>query len=789
MLIKQIKYIPFLVLLILLLTSRCVNSQIKCSNTTLEESLKAYKTGNFNKVFDLLNPCLATGFGKEQKVQAYRLIAMTYIALDDNKNAILSVKKLLEIDPDFPPTVFDPMRFQNLVNDLKQPVTKLVTASKQAEPIEESPVPVTIITDRMIEDIGAKNLKEVLLVYVPGMTDVIDHNEINVAMHGVYASSQQKILIMLNGHRLNSRAYSEANPDFSISLDKIKQIEVLRGPASSLYGNVALTSVINIITKKGNNVKGAEIKAGIGNYGQKQISLLYGNGFNENTNLLLWGNYYQSDGEYLHISKEEDHSPNPKEGDAIIGGVKDKPSYDLGMVLNTKDLSVLGDLRYCKPVDPFTAGGITGEVYDYDKYRTFMGLGPGLSSASGHLDIKYDKEFKFGEIMINPYFDHNSINVNMVIDPNTEQFGIVGWNEYSYGSILQFRKVYDFNKYGDGNIIAGAQLDHMKLYDSFFLLGKDGELSNMGDSSEAKILDTGSETIYSGFLQVKHRFGRKLIFNFGARYDNKKRHQGDNVTNISPRLSVIYFPADIINFKLTYSQSFVDAPYWYRYNSLPSYKGSSNLLPEYLTALQFTTNLNFFNRKLKYELNTFYNSLKDFIYRDPEATGDDPRYRNAGELEMIGLENMLKYDRSIFNLQASLTWMYALEAKDYPVTDNEIHNIPSLSGNIIFNINPIYKYFQHSWINITLRFIGKQISPVNTFKNGQEYFIDDHYVDDVLLVNAGIRISEFKNIYMNLTVNNIFDKDYYQGGSVEFPYPQPGRWFMFKLGYKIKQKR
>ncbi len=111
---------------------------------------------------------------------------------------------------------------------------KVISASQIEEPIKETPVPVTIITDEMIVKSGAKNLRDLLILYVPGITLVQDHNEMNFAMRGVYASSQQKILILLDGHRLNSRSYSESNPDYSISLEKIKQIEVLRGPASSL---------------------------------------------------------------------------------------------------------------------------------------------------------------------------------------------------------------------------------------------------------------------------------------------------------------------------------------------------------------------------------------------------------------------------------------------------------------------------------------------------------------------------------------------------------------------------
>ena len=99
---------------------------------------------------------------------------------------------------------------------------KIVSASQIEEPIKEAPVPVTIISDEMIVKSGAKNLRDLLILYVPGITLVQDHNEMNFAMRGVYASSQQKILILLDGHRLNSRSYSEANPDYSISLEKIK---------------------------------------------------------------------------------------------------------------------------------------------------------------------------------------------------------------------------------------------------------------------------------------------------------------------------------------------------------------------------------------------------------------------------------------------------------------------------------------------------------------------------------------------------------------------------------------
>ena len=141
---------------------------------------------------------------------------------------------------------------------------KVKSVSKIEEPLNESIVPVTLITQSMIRDSGSRTLKDLLTTFVPGMVFVQDQNEVNVAMRGIYASSQQKILILLEGHRLNSRLISSANPDHAIGLDKIRQIEVIRGPASSVYGNVALTAVINIVLLKGKELEGAEVAVGLG---------------------------------------------------------------------------------------------------------------------------------------------------------------------------------------------------------------------------------------------------------------------------------------------------------------------------------------------------------------------------------------------------------------------------------------------------------------------------------------------------------------------------------------------
>ena len=243
-----------------------------------ESAQEAYELGLFEKADTLLTGSV-NDFHGEDRIGVYRLLALCNLNMDKPEVAESWVAQLLAVDPYY--RVYnDVPRFTEMVNRLRAGKSATITtASQQAESIEEAPVPVTLITEDMLQRVGARTLKDALVAYVPGMTDIASNEEMNVAMRGIYSSGQEKILIMLNGHRLNSYSTNTASPDYSISLDKVKQIEVLRGPASSLYGGVALTGVVNIITKEGSDVDGFQVKGSAGNYGQVRGDLLFGKHF------------------------------------------------------------------------------------------------------------------------------------------------------------------------------------------------------------------------------------------------------------------------------------------------------------------------------------------------------------------------------------------------------------------------------------------------------------------------------------------------------------------------------
>ncbi|MCP4697261.1 MAG: TonB-dependent receptor [Gammaproteobacteria bacterium] len=655
-----------------------------------------------------------------------------------------------------------------------------VEVAKQPEPLRETPVPVTVITSDMIESIGAKNLKQVLITYVPGMTSVEDHNEMNVAMRGVYASSQQKILILLNGHRLNSRSFSGANPDYSIGLDKIKRIEVLRGPGSSLYGNVALTSVINIITKKGKEVDGAEISAGAGNYGQRKLSLVLGSEHESGNDLLVWGTYYRSDGEKVDVPKAEDYSAEPKDSSAIVGGIDDPASYDIGINYEFGDFTLLASQRYSKYIEPFSSGGVTGESYEYSDYGKLRGIGSGQGSKFSKVGIDYNKVLDNGlNLQLQGYYDENEVHANLVNNPSQKGHLFLAWYDRDAGLIAQASRPYS-----SGSWMIGAQADTMKVYDSELISGTGEQWGNSVYFGGQRVLALGAEKIYSGFVQVKHRFSDELIANFGGRYDLKKRHKGEDVKDFSPRLALVYIPNEKYDVKLSYSESLVDAPYWYRYNSLPTYRGAESLKPEYLKSFQLTPTVKLAQGKFRSSFTFFYNDLTDFIFRNKKAGEDEPIYQNAGTLKSWGIENETGYYQDKYNIAANFTFQAADDAEKYNVSGHRIHNVPDWTANLILN----YSLNKNVWFNFTARYIGKQLSPVDITIGDTPPFIEpDKEVDDVFLFNTGVRWSNIgKGFFVDARVYNLLDEEYFQGGSVEHPYPQTGRWYMLNFGYKGK---
>ena len=404
-----------------------------------------YSNGQFDKCKESLYAMLPSAKGM-LKTSAYRLLALCSLEQGDIEEAKNNVALLLKSDPYFTPSLGDPMRFLDMISEAKDQSAGITTASRQAETLEEAPVPVTLITDEMIRHSGAQTLQEVLCLFVPGMT-MAEGMETNIAMHGVYSLTQDKILFMVDGHRLNSSSTNAEAPDFRSNLDKIKQIEVLRGPASSLYGNVALTAVVNIITYKGAELNGTRISGLAGTQRSFGGSLVVGGG-NNVVDIMGWGSMYNS----LGFRNEID---NITGGKSILysHSTDGRPAYDIGLKGRWQDFTLSINLQRSKRVPYMNVLQINGLTsledvivgamqqadendivkdlmgmygiqpvdtrpdvnsfrnFTYDRYGKINGETPGITRSNNRINIDYAHSFGKFDVQASAYVNFESTSL------------------------------------------------------------------------------------------------------------------------------------------------------------------------------------------------------------------------------------------------------------------------------------------------------------------------------------------------------------------------------------------
>ncbi len=146
--------------------------------------------------------------------------------------------------------------------------TIMVTGSRLPGAIRAEDSNVTVLDQAEIEARHASSVVE-LLRTIPGL--VIEQAGGRGSVASVFSRGAKPnfTLVLLDGVRLNDPTNTRGGSfDFSsLSLDQIERVEVLRGPASAIYGSDAVGGVINIITRKGTDQPSGTAEASIGQYG------------------------------------------------------------------------------------------------------------------------------------------------------------------------------------------------------------------------------------------------------------------------------------------------------------------------------------------------------------------------------------------------------------------------------------------------------------------------------------------------------------------------------------------
>lgn len=684
----------------------------------------------------------------------------------------------------------DTVRVQN-INEVT------VYASRTKAKLKDLPAKVEVITQKAISQSGASDMTDLLKNNTS--VDVIQYPNFlaGIGMRGFApATSTKYVTVLIDGVPAGTMNMS------TLMLSGVQQIEILKGPFSSLYGSNAMGGLINIVPHR--NKEEITGKVGLGYGSAKRTNadftvggkIIKGLSFDLSAYYNKLGDDYKTGGKNFLSLNETD--------EAIL----DKGSYGTRMQ-NTSYKAKGGNLRLGYDFNDNWRIDLTGSYFATDDIITngsyFKVYSPNKKDVVQYATrLSVEGKVKNHLLKFNPYF--------------SKEYGEYADIKTKHKTSESATKTY------------GLQLqDVMTLGKQKLIFGVD----NMNRINEGKSFDKkdGAEkTPYNpnyknntigAFAQTNLIFWEdKLLFSAGARYDiikltleknefMKNKEKSESYNKFSPNIGMKFTIDKNSTFHASYGKAFL-APNAYQkageYTGLyGTTKGNPNLKGE--SSSTFDIGLGYKNSEngIDLDITYFHINHNDFIIKkkvDPDKipyNGDEyDTFENANKAEMRGLEIMASYDFGAlidyaYSLKAYLNGTFMLESKvevagewqDMKYVRNQTVNfglefMTQEKWDIKLNGRYMGSRIEDNWYNPAW-YPNVRPTLVNLAKKTQPTYVEKSLLKHprFLTFDASMYYNISKNFTVGLNANNILDENYTEKDG----YNMQGRNFLMKLIY------
>ncbi|GGB68503.1 TonB-dependent receptor [Shewanella inventionis] len=182
----------------------------------------------------------------------------------------------------------------------------VVTASKRPKGLQETPVAVTVVSSKAIDQAKVMDIDDLqTLVPTLRVTPLQRSTNTNFAIRGFGNGTnntgiEPSVGVFVDGV-YRSRAAAQIG-----DLPRLQQVEVLSGPQSTLFGKNASAGVISVTTREPAYYQEGKIEAGIGNFNQRVMKGYYTNGITDNLAFSVSGGFNTRDGYTESVSGLDD---------------------------------------------------------------------------------------------------------------------------------------------------------------------------------------------------------------------------------------------------------------------------------------------------------------------------------------------------------------------------------------------------------------------------------------------------------------------------------------------------
>jgi outer membrane receptor protein involved in Fe transport len=290
--------------------------------------------------------------------------------------------------PDAPNRDLDSLSIEELMQ------VKVEGAALHPQTLQDAPASVTIITAENIRKYGYRTLGEALSA-VRGFYLSNDRSYQTIGARGfsLPGDYDSHILVMVNGHNMADNIFDYmlyVGDNFPIDMNLIKQIEIIRGPSSALYGSNAVFATINIITKSPDEAGPLMLTADIGGFGEKKAQIVETASIGS-AKVLFSGSVYNITGESPLFFPEYD-TPQNNYGRAV--NMTGEKGYHFFSTLVWRNWTVTAAFTGDSNIQPISWGP-----------TIFNDRGTRNDDQRNFIDVAYQREIAGGTLRWRTYYD------------------------------------------------------------------------------------------------------------------------------------------------------------------------------------------------------------------------------------------------------------------------------------------------------------------------------------------------------------------------------------------------
>ncbi len=617
--------------------------------------------------------------------------------------------------------------------------TRINSATKQWETVNESPASITIITAQQIKRFGYQTLAEVLDA-VRGFATSYDRNYAYVGIRGFGRPTDysNRVTLLLNGTTVNESCYGSApmGTDFALDLSLVERIEVVRGPNSTLYGTGAMFATINVVTKDGASVDGLEVNGGIGSFSHYRGSVHYGHRFDTGLDLAVSGSIGDVRGQDLFF--HEFDAPESNAG-RVMGmdwdthaGVTARLTYG-GVSFH----ALYSDRRKGVPTASY------GTIFNNDVYET--------RDRIGVAEARWDHDLSASvQSSVRVFFNHY-LGDGTYPYPGLEEYD-AGESDYLGAEARMQWDVLVSNR-----IVAGMEYqDHLRVR---FLQRDHGVTLAESDHPF---------TLFSLYVEDEWQVTDDVTLLAGVRRDEYSTVGSAT----SPRAAAIITPFDGAVVKLLYGQGF-RAPNmyerWYS-DSATSMIANPGIKPERIATYELVWEQRI-STGIHASISLYQYDLKDVIEQATVPATGEQQFQNISQVRTRGLElDCTAEPLPGVLLYANYAWQHATERG----TDSALTNSP--------------RHLAKAGVAFPLLDVA-QVAIEGRFESGRKT-IRANQTRDFALANITLTSQPlFDLLRVTLGIRNLFNTAYEYPGGLEHLQDsllQDGRTWFLSMTWKLQ---